>query len=270
MATKSLPQLIVYRGFNTPGCHVWSPFVNKLETRLRLADIRYTTEPGSLRQAPRGKIPYIAVHDQAGSDPELLGDTVLITRRLIDNGLIKDLNTDLTPAQLAQDLAVRALLEDKLFFYLTRERWIDNYYTMRDGAMAAIPFALRFFIGQLAYRNVTRALHGQGTGRYTTEEIREFKLEAWEGLNTFLTEARNSPDSLAARSGDANAPFWVLGRAEPSEADATVYGFLAAALVCPAAPETQRVVRGFPVLVDYARRIHGRYFREYELWADKV
>jgi len=30
------------------------------------------------------------------------------------------------------------------------------------------------------------------------------------------------------------------------------------------------MVRGFPVLVDYARRIHARYFGEYDVWDEEV
>lgn len=33
-------------------------------------------------------------------------------------------------------------------------------------------------------------------------------------------------------------------------------------------PETQRIVRGLPVVVEYAHRIHDRYFPDYELWAE--
>lgn len=32
------------------------------------------------------------------------------------------------------------------------------------------------------------------------------------------------------------------------------------------AVESQQVIRGFPMLMDYAKRIHDRYFPEYEFW----
>jgi hypothetical protein len=31
-------------------------------------------------------------------------------------------------------------------------------------------------------------------------------------------------------------------------------------------PESKKVVKSFPVLEDYARRIHHRYFPDYEVW----
>ncbi|KAK5659768.1 hypothetical protein OQA88_979 [Cercophora sp. LCS_1] len=264
MSLKSLPQLTLYRGFAVVGCHVWSPFVNKLETRLRIAGVSYRVEAGSMREAPRGKIPYVAIQDDAGS--ELLGDTTLIIRRLIDDKVLPDLSASLTPSQRAQDLAIRALLEDKLCPFLTRERWIDNYYTMRAGALAALPYLAQLVVGPLAYHGVTRTLYGQGAGRFTDAEAREFKREVWDSLAAILTEVRNGDAAVAARRDDPRAPFWVLGRAEPSEADATIYGFLAASLVCDAAPETREMVGGFPVLMDYAARIRDKWFADYEGW----
>lgn len=30
------------------------------------------------------------------------------------------------------------------------------------------------------------------------------------------------------------------------------------------------MVRGFPVMMDYAKRIHDAYFSDYDLWDDEV
>lgn len=265
----SLPKFTLYRGFAPTPNHVWSPFVNKLETRLRLGGITsYTLETGNPRQAPRGKIPYISLPDsfspRGGGGGQLLGDTALITANFIREGVLRDLNAGLSPAEAAQDLAIRALCEDKLYFYLTRERWVDNFYTMRDGVLAALPYPVRVLVGNLAYRGVTSTLHGQGAGRYSDNEVHELKKEVWESLDALVSESR----MRGAHSSDG--PFWVLGKEKPTEADATVYGFVVASLVCTAAPETQKTVRGFPSLVDYAKRIHDIYFGEYDLWEEHV
>ena len=228
--STTAPKLTLYRGFPTTPSHVWSPFANKLETRLRLAHIPYHLAVGNPRSAPRGKIPYLAVDHGDSNSPTLLADTALITSSLIANGILPDLNAPLTPAQKAQDLALRALLEDKFYFFATRERWVDNYATMRDGVLAALPYPVRLFVGNLAYRAVVSTLHGQGAGRYSEEEARGLKREVWEGLEAVLGESKRG---MVGR-GDGGKPFWVLGREEPTEADATVYGFIAAGLVCEA------------------------------------
>ncbi|GAB1315630.1 hypothetical protein MFIFM68171_05840 [Madurella fahalii] len=259
--TKSPPRFTIYRGFHPAPAHVWSPFANKLEARFRLAGVPYRLDAGSPRHAPRGKIPYIRIE---GSD-ELMGDTALITHKLIDDGILADLNAGLTPAERAQDMAVRAVLEDKLYFYGMRERWVDNYYAMRDGVLAALPFPVRFIVGNLAHRAAVNTLHGQGTGRYSAEELRWFQREAWGDLDALLAESRARNAAAAS-----DKPFWLLGRAEPSEADAALYGFITSSLVCSAAPETQKMVRGLPALMDYAKRIHAAYFSDYDIWEDEV
>ena len=55
----------------------------------------------------------------------MLSDSTLISDKLVVDGLAQDLNSKLTAAEKAQDLAIRALLEDKLYFYQVCNRyWI--------------------------------------------------------------------------------------------------------------------------------------------------
>lgn len=218
--------LTVCRGGPPTNQYVWSPFVTKLEARLRFDGVAYALGAGSPKTAPRGKIPYVQV-EHAGT-VESIGDSSTIIRTLISNGTLSDLNDALSAARRAHDLAVRALMEDKVYFYGTREKWCDNYTAMRSGALAAIPWPLQWLVGLLAYRGVASALYGQGTGRLSDEEVRLLKEEVWEGVDALLAESRQA-------SGKAgNEPFWVLGGAAPTEADATLFGFVAGALVCTA------------------------------------
>ena len=80
------------------------------------------TEPGSLFKAPRGKIPYLAISkidagSQAPATPTILADTAIISEKLAEEGVWGDLNAKLSPVEKAHDSAIRALLEDKLYFY---------------------------------------------------------------------------------------------------------------------------------------------------------
>lgn len=108
-----------------------------------------------------------------------------------------------------------------------RERWVDNYYTMRDYALGAIPYPLRVVVGLLAYRRVVATLHGQGTGRFTNDELRGAKSEIWESIDGLLQASRR------ASAGD-DGPFWVLGGEEPTEADTTLFGFVVSVLISTA------------------------------------
>jgi hypothetical protein len=110
------PTLVVYRGFPERGAYVWSPFVIKLEARLRFARVSYQIETGSTQKAPRGKIPYISV-SHAGAEPVVLADSQLISDALTDEGVLPKLNEKLSPVENALDSGVKALVEDKLCFY---------------------------------------------------------------------------------------------------------------------------------------------------------
>lgn len=217
--------LTVFRGAEPTNTYVWSPFVTKVEARLRFASQPYTLGGGSPRSAPKGKIPYVQLPPEAGG--AVLGDSAFIIRSLVSSGAVPDLNSPLTPVQRAQDLAVRALLEDRVYFYGGREKWCDNYTTMRDGALAAIPWPLRLLVGYMVQRKYVNMLYGQGALRFSDEEVATLKEEVWESVDALLVEARRS------KTG-GEGPFWVLGGEGPTEADTTIFGFVVGALVCKA------------------------------------
>ena len=131
--------LTLFRGWNDPGRHVWSPFVVKLEARLRFSGLSgYSVAAGSPMTAPRGKIPYVECRGTLPSDPRWvireeggekvasLGDSAAIIQSMTDSGTIADLNARLSSEGKAHDLALRALLEDKLYFYHVRTVKLTN------------------------------------------------------------------------------------------------------------------------------------------------
>lgn len=229
-----MDKITLFRGFPVTNDYVWSPFVVKLEARLRHAGVAYALAVGSPRTAPRGKIPYVSLPTGTGDDGgATIGDSTLIIRALTTTGdgndgegVLPDLNARLTPAQRAQDLALRALLEEKLYFYNGRERWVENYAAMREGVLAAVPWPLRGLVGWMARGATVRTLHGQGTGRLEGEEVDGFRGEIWEGLEALLGEVRTGVKG--------EGPFWVLGGEEATEADMCLFGFIVSALMCDA------------------------------------
>jgi hypothetical protein len=127
-------KLTVYRGWLDHGKHVWSPFVIKLEARLRFAGISYVTEAGSTRTAPKGKIPYVECRglrpsnlDDSPSLETTLGDSTLIIKNLVECSILPDINAKIPATAKVQDLAIRALLEDKLYFYHVRSTYYSLY-----------------------------------------------------------------------------------------------------------------------------------------------
>lgn len=106
--------ITIFRGFPEKGCYTWSPFVTKLEARLRFGDISYNVESGSPTKAPRGKVPYITF--ESDGQMQSIADSGLIVNSFVESGYLKDLNAAISPVQKAQDLAIIALLENRLYF----------------------------------------------------------------------------------------------------------------------------------------------------------
>lgn len=107
--------ITIFRGWKDPG-YVWSPYVTKLEARFRFAGLSYRLGAGSPRSAPKGKIPYIELA-QPDQEPEIIADSAQIIDKFVHDGLLPDLNENLGAVDAAHDLALRALLEEKLYFY---------------------------------------------------------------------------------------------------------------------------------------------------------
>ncbi|OZJ01456.1 hypothetical protein BZG36_05749, partial [Bifiguratus adelaidae] len=225
---SSRPHLTLYRGWEDRGCYVWSPFVTKLELRLRLSNFPYTIESGSSTTAPKGKIPYIELRSREDGSSSALADSTLIIKHLVERGYLEDLYVSKPSTTRAHDVAIRAMLEDRLYFYHTRERWLENYYVQRDKALWSVPYPIRVVVGLLVHRTLSQMLHAQGTGRYTADEIRLFRREIWEAVNELL-EA--SVRQSAQRKVLQDEPFWCLGGPGPTEADMVLYGFIVSVLV---------------------------------------
>jgi hypothetical protein len=220
--------ITLFRGWKQNGVYVWSPFVTKLELRLRLAGIKYTTEAGNPRTAPTGKIPYISIASKTepSSPPLTIGDSSLIAQHFVTAGLMQDLNANLNGTEKAVDLAMQALFEDKLYFFNMRERWIDNFYVQRDQVLEDAPWLVRWLVGGMIYRSHVKTLHGQGTGRFSVAEARGFSREIWVSLNGMLGESRKKK-----RSSEGKECFWCLGGEGPTSCDAAVFGFVSSALI---------------------------------------
>lgn len=97
---------------------------------------------------------------------------------------------------------------------------------MRTCILWALPYPAQVLAGFFVWRSVKAAVDGQGTGRYSVDEVRTFRRELWNSLEVMVVEAEKR------RSGDQ--PFWILGGDQPTEADTSLFGQIAAHLAGPA------------------------------------
>lgn len=256
MASQNESQLTLYRGYDGAGQFVWSPFVSKLECRLRISKAPYIRGIGSAPAGPRKKIPYLDLTAPDGTVAHL-SDTTSIAKELIKRRILPDLNAKLTGSQKAVDVAIRAMLEEKLYFLQARERWLTHFEIMRDMVLGAVPFPQRIAAGENAKSEIIRKLDYQGIGRLTDAEMWDSIEEIWAAVDALLQESK-------AKAGQGEC-FWLLGESEPTEADATVFGFAISSQLAKAGPESAELVRTrFPTVVEYAERIQKAYFEDYE------
>jgi len=180
---------------------------------------------GSLSESPKGKLPYIKILDETTGIEELISDSSLIVKTLIENGVIEDLDEGLSKEEKARGLCIKALCEDRICFLTAKERWIDNFYTMRDiGPLSGIIWPLRNLVDHLACNKVSRTMFSQGTGRYSEPELDDLRIEAWSAL-----------DMLVAQSQELGKGWQsVLGGHSSTSVDACLFGFLATTLMSPA------------------------------------
>ncbi len=100
---------------------------------------------------------------------------------------------------------------------------------MRDHSLGSIPYPIRVVVGILAHWKHSAMLHGQGTLRFTNEELTSFKHDIWGTIAGLLQASKTE-----ATSQNTDDPFWALGGDRPTEADATLFGFIISVLISTA------------------------------------
>ena len=172
--------------------------------------------------------PYRGRHeDDAGTASKLTGlrSGVVASGFVADSSLIRlhiedrhgiDFDNGLTPEQKGLAWACEKLVEDNLYWVVVRERWMDraNFDRGPRRFFDKAPAVVRPMVIAMIRRQVKRNLYGQGTGRFSIEEMNRL--------------AARGIDSVAAAIGDK--PF-LMGDS-PCGADATLFAFVGS-LLCP-------------------------------------
>ncbi|MEO0961054.1 MAG: glutathione S-transferase family protein [Pseudomonadota bacterium] len=179
----SAPALDLY-GFPAadPKATSASPFTTKVECLLRLAGLSYNmhvvTNPG---KTPRGKLPYLEDGTTTVSDSEHI-----VAHLKAVHGV--DLDATLAPQERAQSHALQRMIEERLYWIIVYSRWIDP---ANDGAVyeqffGGLPPVLRGLIYRSALKTTKAALHHQGLGRHTADEIYAFAARDLEAIAQML------------------------------------------------------------------------------------
>ncbi|MEM9188632.1 MAG: glutathione S-transferase family protein [Myxococcota bacterium] len=153
-----------------------SPFCRKAEILLAMSGLDHELRPSDPRRGPRGKIPFL--HD---------GDEIIADSRLIQQHLERRYEVDFDPGLRPEDkgvaVAARRLIEEHLYWAQTYFRWEHNGDNVRQAFFGALPLPLSHLVFRLVRRQVRTAMHAQGLGRMTEEEIVMLAGEDLTALN---------------------------------------------------------------------------------------
>ncbi|MEM5274225.1 glutathione S-transferase C-terminal domain-containing protein [Cupriavidus taiwanensis] len=216
-----------------------SPFVTKAEMLLKLAGLPYTARPGSLRRAPKGKLPYL---DDMG---RIVADSTMI-RWHIEKTYHIDFDAGLDAAGRGIAWAAEKLMEDHLYWAVARVRWLDQANFDKGPAQffRGVPAPVRGLAERLVRYKVRKTLWGQGLGRHSEEEL--------------VALASKGVTSIADILGDK--PYLMGER--PCGADATLFAF-AGSLLCPVFDTPIRTAaEGHANLVAYMERMRAEFYPE--------
>jgi len=225
------------RPWGTPNM---SPFCAKLETYLRMTEIPYrTVSSGTMRGAPKGKIPWVELDGKPMGDSQLVIEE--LERRLAAEGK-RALDAGLSARDAAIARLARRTLEEGFYFAGLYARWQldDGYAVVRDEFKKIVPA----LVVPIVRRAMTKKLRAQGTGRHAPDEAHAM--------------AAADLGAVAELLGDR--PF-VTGDA-PRVVDCTLYAFLEGVLGPPIDSPTRRAAQAHANLVAFRARVRSRWWKD--------
>ena len=221
------------------GCPSPSPFVIKVLTWLRIADV--PNELVHLTWFPRsksGKIPYI---DRP--DGSVLSDSQRIIETLsAERGI--DVGKDLSDAQRATSHLVRRTLEESAYFCGLYERFAtpEGFAQVRVGYFRHFPWPIRVIAPLMVRRASLRNLWGQGMGRRPRAEV-----------------AQMARADIRAISGTLGSQRFMLGD-EPHSVDASAFAFLWAMSSVPFESALRSEIEAHENLRTYVTTCRAKWF----------
>ncbi|GBG24467.1 Failed axon connections-like [Hondaea fermentalgiana] len=214
----------------------------KLETYLRLAKVNHKVVT-TLTPHPRTKkTPYIRYNGHSVPDSNLIIDF------LVKTAGAKDLDAHLSKQEKATLLAVRIMAEESLYFEVMHDRWMENtdkFVEAVHNEKAPPLVVLRFVFKYLIAPNIAKALNGQGTGRFTVEEIHERSAAEIDAFANILGEKD------------------YFGGSKPSVADTAVFAILSGCLYNPWSAQ-RPMIEKYSNLVKFCERIKTEVYPDWD------
>jgi hypothetical protein len=228
---------MIRRGRSAPSP---SPFVLKLETYLRMANIPYQVDT-EYPFGPTKKTPWITLNGQH------IGDTHLIIK-FLNKKFDKQIGQGYSPEQKALGLMARILIEEHIYWGVFLWRY---YY--RAGQDLPKVFSYPPVQLEMARRRLfalaKTATWYQGIGRHSKEDVIQIITDSLRALSLFIGDKK-----------------FLLGD-EPCEDDCAVFGFIGQLIWCASvkdSPFDMLIQNELPNLIGYATRMREAYWPDWD------
>ena len=241
MTSEHAPDITVY-GFgpvySTPAL---SPFVLKLWTYLRMADIKYKAL-STTKRSSKGKLPFITYNGR-----EIADSSFIIN--FLNKELNIDLNSTLSDTDKAVALAFQRLCEENLYWVLDYFRWVlysEKIFEHFPGSGFKSSL-LKKYAAYSFKRSAIASLNGHGLGRHSKAEIAEIGEKDLSTLSIFLSDKQ-----------------FFMGDT-PTLIDCTVFGLLAQfAYVIIGIEQEKLVAEKYSNLKAYCDRMRAKYWPDWD------
>jgi glutathione S-transferase len=217
-----------------------SPFVSKVHTFLRMANIEYDTisNPRNIGKSPKNKLPFIEDGEKA------IGDSQLIIDYLVSKHSI-DLDAHLSKRDQALAYLLTKSLDENLYWCLVWSRWQHEatWQLTKKAFFKGIPFPLSYVIPNSLRKKVIKTLYAQGISRHSEAEIIAIAKKSFQALSDMLADK-------AYFFGDKACSF-----------DATAFAFISSFTMAQLDNEINEVAKNFSNLVAYTDRMQVKYYQ---------
>ncbi|XP_041361352.1 failed axon connections homolog [Gigantopelta aegis] len=211
-----------------------SPFVIKLETYLRMANIQY--KPVYDRQmSTKGKIPWIEYNEDKIADSQL-------SIEYLNTKFDINLNSNLDSMELAIGRAFSKMAEENLYWYLVLQR---STYDKHNTIFREV--GLNSFIIKILRWKASKASYYHGIGRHTETETTSIMEKDVKAISDFLGRKK-----------------FFMGDA-PSEVDCVMFGQLSQFVwQMPGSQGEKCITEKYKNIEEYCVRMRDLYWPDWE------
>ncbi len=221
-----------------------SPFPIKIETFLRMFDIKYIND-FQTPMSTKNKTPWITINGVHIADSQL-------AMEYLSKKFNMDTNKGLSSKDHAVSRAMRFLMEQDLYWCLVMDRWVFNWAKHVPDFFAPVFSPLPTWLERKALhyfsKMVAKQTVAQGMGRHTRPEVEEMGLKDLEALSTFLGTKK-----------------FMMGE-EPTELDCAMFCFMCMILYC--SPESniyaRKIKSDYSNLTQFSARMVDKFWPDWE------